>query len=87
MSSDMEQKASEQIEAGEHLLNEMLEEFNPPLDWQNPEWAVNNKVHNWRNYVSDAIKDEWFCFSGKQRLILSSCFEEMADRENERFVS
>ena len=60
---------------------QLVEEFNPPSDWRYPKWTEENKVHNWRNYVSPALQKEWRYFTENQMILLSSSFDAVADRE------
>ena len=78
----MEQQMQQQMEAAEHDYHQLMEEFNPPLDWDNPLWDMAAKCHNWRNYVSDDLTEIWSTFTGRQQIILSSNFQEIADKED-----
>jgi hypothetical protein len=78
----MEQQMQHQMEAAEHEYNALMEEFNPPRDWESPKWDEYEKVHGWRNYVSEALQTEWPGFTGRQKIMLSSAFEEIADGEH-----
>ena len=78
----MEQKMQQQMEAGEHEYNELMEQFYPPDDWDIPRWEVYDKVHNWRNYASEAIMDSWNTFTGRQKIMLSRMLQDIADSEH-----
>lgn len=78
----MESKMQDLMEASEHEHNELMEEFRPPDDWDRPEWEKADKVHNWRNYVSEGLQREWGSFTGRQKIMLSSAFDEMAASEH-----
>lgn len=78
----MESKMQDYMEAGMNEHDELCEALNPPMDWSNPEWKVEDKVHNWRNYVSDEVKGLWPDMSGRQRLILAANFNDMAIAEH-----
>ena len=78
----MESKMQDHMEAGEQLMNEMEERLNPPRDWSGPEWGVEDRIHNWRNYASDELKTEWPKLSGKQRMIIAAMLKEMASNEH-----
>lgn len=77
----MESKMQDFIEAGQLELDQLLEEFNPPSDWDNPKWYEYEKVHCWRNYISDAMIKEWPNLTGRQKIKLSKCFEDIANQE------
>ena len=78
----MEQQMQQQMEAGEHEFNELMEKLCPPEDWDSPKWETYEKVHGWRNYASKAIQDEWPNFTGRQKIILSSAFDDTAGNED-----
>lgn len=52
-----------------------------PQDWNNPDFYNAGKVHDWKNYVSGEVEDEWKYFSEEQKQILARCFQRLADRE------
>jgi hypothetical protein len=77
----MEQKIQDLTEGYEHEFNELCEENNPPSDWSNPKWEIEDRVHNWRNYASEAMIREWGDFTGRQKIIISGSLDRIADRE------
>ena len=77
----MESKMQDYMEAGMIEHDELCERLNPPMDWSSPDWEVKDKVHNWRNYVSEDVKINWPDLSGRIRLILAANFDEIASRE------
>ena len=50
-------------------------------DWKNPNWEYTGRVHDWRNHVSEEIKDMWDTFTDNQKQALFRRAEEEADRE------
>ena len=78
----MESKMQDQIEAGMHEYEELMELHNPPVDWLKPKWGEHDRVHGWRNYVSDGLKREWPSFTGRQKIMLASAFEALANAED-----
>lgn len=80
--SYMEQQMQQVMEASEHEYNELMEEFKPPHDWDRPEWEARQKVHNWRNYASEGIKREWQSFAGRQKIMIASLLDGLADKEH-----
>lgn len=46
-----------------------------------PKWGQTTRVHDWRNYVSDRIKELWDTFSREQRAALIEQADEFASRE------
>ena len=77
----MEQKMQEQMEGAEHEYNRLMEEYEPPADWDRPQWQEASKVHNWRNYVHEELQSEWPSFTGRQKILLSSAFDGVASDE------
>lgn len=56
-------------------------DYNTPKDWEEPTWHFYEKVHGWRNYVSEEIQDNWDTFSNEQKQMLARYFDEIASRE------
>jgi len=77
-----EQQMQQLMEASEHEYNELMEEFKPPHDWDNPEWEVEDRVHNWRNYANEGLRREWQSFTGRQKIMISSALDSMATCEH-----
>ena len=40
------------------------------------------RVHDWRNYISDEVREMWGTFSSAQKLALFRQADQCADREN-----
>lgn len=53
-----------------------------PKDWYEPQWDVEDKVHCWRNYVSDDLKNIWDTFDCDQKQIIAEAFQDIADAED-----
>ena len=53
-----------------------------PKDWKNPQWKVEDNIHNWRNYATENIQDLWRSFSDIQKKSISQCLQIMADKED-----
>ena len=77
----MESKMQDQMCSAEQEFDELIERLDPPPDWQQPDWSVEDNVHNWRNYASEDLQDEWLNMSGKQRMIIASLLNEAAGME------
>lgn len=56
--------------------------YDVPNDWEEPKWEVKDKVHCWRNYVSDNLKNIWDTFDCDQKQIIAEAFQEIADGED-----
>lgn len=52
-----------------------------PLDWENPRWHEADRVNNWRNYVSERLKELWPTFTKEQKIALAEAFDEVASNE------
>lgn len=78
----MEQQMQRLMEAGEHEYNELMDEFNPPSDWDSPNWDIEDRVHNWRNYANEGLKREWKSFTGRQKIMISSALDSVASTEH-----
>lgn len=52
-----------------------------PRDWENPEWEVVNRIHNWRNHISKEIAAAWNTFTPEQKQMLARQAEESASYE------
>lgn len=69
------------MEASEHEYNELMEEFNPPNDWDRPQWEVKDRAHNWRNYANEGVQREWQSFTGRQKIMIASMLDTVASCE------
>lgn len=52
-----------------------------PSDYDKPLWEVYERVHCWRNHVTEDIQDLWPTFSNQQKIALDICFQDMASAE------
>lgn len=50
-------------------------------DYMLPVWEDATKVHDWRNYINDAVQRLWPSFNEDQRRALAENAQEIADRE------
>lgn len=46
-----------------------------------PRWGDRGRVHDWRNYVPDAIRDNWDSLSEETRLVVYCMAEQQASAE------
>lgn len=77
----MESKMQDLHDAQEHEFNELYERLKPPYDWENPQWNIEDRIHNWRNYASEELKAEWRRFSGQQKMIIASALDKISENE------
>jgi hypothetical protein len=55
--------------------------MNTPRDYREPEWTRTDRVHNWRNYISEEVQVAWPTFTPEQQAMLARQAEEQASRE------
>lgn len=79
------------LDGGYSLDNkELLEDFIAEFDYllfcldnlDNPQFDKVGRVHNWRNYVPDAVKSRWPDLSEDAKLITYIIAEVQANRED-----
>lgn len=52
-----------------------------PTDWREPEWGTYDKVHGWRNYITDEVQALWPTFTDEQKRALARQAWTAADNE------
>lgn len=52
-----------------------------PEDFLDPKWESATRVHEWKNYISDEVRDMWGEFTGRQRAALARQAQVEADSE------
>lgn len=57
------------------------DDSSPADDIGNPNWDDAGRVHDWRNYPSDRIKELWGTFTRDQQEALVEHFQETANGE------
>lgn len=55
---------------------------NPPHDYLEPQWDIQDRVHNWRNYITDEVIAMWPDFTPEQRAALARQADEIAMAED-----
>lgn len=58
-----------------------LHERDTPSHYLSPDWEENNRVRNWKNYISDEVKAMWDTFTGPQKRAIARQAEEQAGQE------
>lgn len=48
----------------------------------NPDWDKAGRVHDWRNYISERVRELWPSFSDEQKIAIAEMADEHAGREN-----
>lgn len=51
-------------------------------DLDNPDFETAHKCHDWRNYVSHNVQDNWALLTSRERAITAIMGQAVADREN-----
>lgn len=55
--------------------------FNTEEEFLNPDWTDTSRVHNWRNYVSDRVRQIWHTFTDEQKIALGEQAAEQSSKE------
>lgn len=50
-------------------------------DYLTPDWSERRRVHNWKNYINQAVRDIWNSFTPEQKKILSDNAQDQAEKE------
>jgi hypothetical protein len=53
-----------------------------PLDWDVPDFNKLEKVHEWKRYPSQKVKENWHLFTDHQKQILSECFSTISENKS-----
>jgi hypothetical protein len=53
-----------------------------PSDYLAPQWDKYDRVHNWRNYVSDEVQAAWDSFTAAQKAMIARLCEKQAHSED-----
>lgn len=56
--------------------------FNPPKDFENPQWNKAEKVHDWKNYISEELQSIWDSFTVVQKSVIAKNAQEQASCED-----
>lgn len=57
-------------------------EKNVPEDFINPDWKNKERVHEWKNYVSNEIQNIWHSFNLEQKATIALQAREQASQED-----
>jgi hypothetical protein len=53
-----------------------------PTDCHDPDWGGVRRVHDWKNYIYQSMRDAWETFSSRQQELIATNAQEIADMEN-----
>lgn len=48
----------------------------------NPNWRNTHKVHDWRNYISEEVRNMWETFNEQQKIALMNQANQQAECED-----
>lgn len=51
------------------------------VDCDEPNWEIGGRVHNWRNYINEELREMWHTFTIEQKRAISKNADEQADGE------
>jgi len=52
-----------------------------PSDWKNPDWESCDRVHEWKNYISDKLRLMWDTFTDEQKQAIAESAQGAASAE------
>lgn len=55
--------------------------MNIPDDWNSPYWENATRVHDWRNYASEQLKEHWDNLTDTSKKVFAECLQNIADHE------
>jgi hypothetical protein len=55
--------------------------MNDVLKYLEPDWTDFDKVHNWKNYISEELVDMWDSFTDNQKIAIGENAQGLADNE------
>jgi len=53
-----------------------------PKDYAAPYWDIYERVHGWRNYISDEVQAAWNTFTDAQKAMIARQAEGQANLED-----
>jgi hypothetical protein len=59
----------------------MIYGFDIPYDWKDPKWSKAGKCHDWKNYRTIGMVQEWQSMPDDHKQLISAMLQEQADRE------
>ena len=52
-----------------------------PHDYKDPRWDVCERVHCWRNYISNNLREIWDTFTDEQKAAIAESADDAASME------
>lgn len=53
-----------------------------PYDYSDPKWEESVRVHDWKNYANDWLREVWSSLSDRQKKAVSSSLDDIASGED-----
>lgn len=50
-------------------------------DWDEPDFDMTEKCHDWKTYASDSLKKIWSTLGPIDKIIIAECLQDIADAE------
>lgn len=51
------------------------------IDFVSPDWNDKRRCHDWRNYISEELREIWETFTLEQKRIIARNAQNIADKE------
>jgi hypothetical protein len=52
-----------------------------PPDWAAPDWSNTGRVHDWKNYITDEVREMWNTFTDAQKQAIARQADKTASSE------
>lgn len=52
-----------------------------PSDYMEPDWKRADRVHDWRNYIPEPLRERWTGLSEETRFVAACMAQQQADGE------
>lgn len=52
-----------------------------PSDWENPQWDAADRVHDWKNYAGEWLRETWHSLSDEQKKAVAASLDDAASAE------
>lgn len=52
-----------------------------PNDYREPPWQDAGRVHDWKNYAGEWLREVWPSFSDEQKKAVAASLDDVASRE------
>ncbi len=59
----------------------MIDFYETPGDWKSPNWDECDRIHDWKNYISDKMRAIWDTFTDEQKQAIAESAQGAANSE------